>query len=344
MAKIKINNITIGDKYPPTIIVELGINHSGNLDKAIHLVDIAKKNGANIIKHQTHIPNEEMSSSAKRIIPGNAKESIFEVIKKNCLSLDKEKKLAEYIRKKNMTFISTPFSFAAVDRLKELKVPAIKIGSGECNNYPLIKKIANLKLPVILSTGMNNYESIARAVKILRNKKIKFALLQCTNVYPTPFEFININCVSTLKKKFPDAVVGISDHSTSIYPYLSTIPLGTRIIEKHFTLDKKSKGPDMSASLDPKELKEIIKGSNEIFLSLGDIKGPYKIEKPTIKFAFASAVAKKEIFPGDKINEKNCTFKRPGDGDFLARDFKKLFGKTASKKIQIDQQIKKKHL
>jgi len=344
MAKIKINNITIGDKYPPTIIVELGINHSGNLDKAIHLVDIAKKNGANIIKHQTHIPNEEMSSSAKRIIPGNAKESIFEVIKKNCLSLDKEKKLAEYIRKKNMTFISTPFSFAAVDRLKELKVPAIKIGSGECNNYPLIKKIANLKLPVILSTGMNNYESIARAVKILRNKRIKFALLQCTNVYPTPFEFININCVSTLKKKFPDAVVGISDHSTSIYPSLSTIPLGTRIIEKHFTLDKKSKGPDMSASLDPKELKEIIKGSNEIFLSLGNVKGPYKIEKPTIKFAFASAVAKKEIYPGDKINEKNCTFKRPGDGDFLARDFKKLFGRTANKKIQIDQQIKKKHL
>ncbi len=344
MAKFKINQNIIGDNYPPVIIVELGINHSGNIDKAINLVDIAKKNGANIIKHQTHIPEEEMSESAKKIIPGNSNESIFNIIKKNCLSLEKEKKLANYIRQKKMTFITTPFSFAAVDRLKELKVPAIKIGSGECNNYPLIKKIASLRLPVIMSTGMNDYPNIQKAVNILRKNKIKFALLQCTNVYPTPFNYININCVSELKRKFPDSVVGISDHSTSIYPALSTIPLGSRIIEKHFTLDKKSKGPDMSASLDPVDLREIIKGANEIFLSMGVKKGPYSIEKPTIKFAFASAVAMKDIEVGEKINEKNCTFKRPGDGDFLARDYKKLFGKISKVKIKANQQIKKKFL
>lgn len=341
MAKFKINQNIIGDNYPPVIIVELGINHSGNIDKAINLVDIAKKNGANIIKHQTHIPEEEMSESAKKIIPGNSNQSIYNIIKKNCLSLEKEIRLAKYIRQKKMTFISTPFSFAAVDRLKKLKVPAIKIGSGECNNYPLIKKIASLRLPVIMSTGMNDYPSIQKAVDILRKNKIKFALLQCTNVYPTPFNYININCISELKRKFPDAVVGISDHSTSIYPALSTIPLGSRVIEKHFTLDKKSKGPDMSASLDPVDLKEIIRGANEIFLSIGDKKGPYSIEKPTIKFAFASAVAFKDIEVGEKINEKNCTFKRPGDGDFLARDYKKLFGKISKVKIRANQQIKK---
>ena len=166
MKSFKIGNILIGEKYNPIIIPEIGINHKGDINLAIHMADKAIKAGAQIIKHQTHIVDDEMSSEAKKIKPANANISIYDLIKKSSLNEKDEKKLMNYIQSRKRIFISTPFSRKAAERLANFGVPAFKIGSGECNNYPLIEYIAKFKKPIILSTGMNSIDTIRPSVKI----------------------------------------------------------------------------------------------------------------------------------------------------------------------------------
>lgn len=340
----KIGKRIVSNDNPPLIIAELGINHNGSLKKAKYLVDQAYKAGAEIIKHQTHVPEDEMSEEAKNIIPSHTKKNIYSIIEKCSLSEEDEYKLMKYTKRKGLIFISTPFSRKAVDRLVKFKVPAFKIGSGECNNYPLVEYIAKKKKPIILSTGMNTIKSIQPAVNILRKYKVPFVLLHCTNIYPTPTNLIRLGAITTLKKNFPDALVGLSDHSKSIYPCLGAVALGACVIEKHFTDNKKNYGPDISASMDTKELKILIKGSKEIFYAKGDDKEAVKGEKSTLKFAFASLVATEEIPKGHKITKINCFPKRPGTGDFLAKDYKKILGRKVNKLIKKNTLIKKIHI
>lgn len=342
--KIKIKNRFIGENFEPIIIVELGINHNGSLIQAKKLVDAAHASGAEIIKHQTHVVEDEMAEEAKMIIPEHTKKNIYEIIKSCSLSERDEFELMNYVKKKGMIFISTPFSKKAVDRLVKFKVPAFKIGSGECNNYPLIKYIAKFKKPVILSTGMNSIKTIEPSVKILRNKKIPFALLHCTNIYPTPSKLIRLNSIKLLKDKFPDAVVGLSDHSRTIYPCLGAISLGASIIEKHFTDIKSRKGPDISASVDKKELKILKEGVKEIYYAKGFNKNPLKEERSTIGFAFASIAATKNIKKGEELTQKNIFPRRPGTGDYLAKDYNKIIGKVAKKNILENTLIRKKDI
>ena len=167
----------IGSEENPLIIAEIGINHGGNLDIAKQMVDSAKRAGVEVIKHQTHIVEDEMSPKAKKVIPGNSNKSIYEIMDECSLNYDEEYELMRYVEKKGIIFISTPFSRAAVDRLVEFDVPAFKIGSGECNNFPLIEYMCQFKKPIILSTGMNDISSISKAVNILKkNKCIVFPL------------------------------------------------------------------------------------------------------------------------------------------------------------------------
>ncbi len=341
---MKIGNRKVGPNHKPLIIVELGINHNGSLKKAKKFVDQAKKYGAEIIKHQTHIPEDEMSVEAKKIIPSHTKENIFDIIKRTSLSEEDEFKLMQYVKNKNMIFISTPFSRLAVDRLVKFKVPAFKIGSGECNNYPLVEYIAKKRKPVILSTGMNTIDSIKPSVKIFEKYKIPYALMHCTNIYPTPTNLIRLQAISELKKFFPNAILGLSDHSKSIYPCLGAISLGASIIEKHFVDKKSRKGPDISASMDGNELRLLLKASNEIFIAKGNFKGPVKEEKSTIDFAFASLVSTKNIKKGEKITKENIFPKRPGTGDFKASSYNKIIGKRAKNFIKINTLIKKKDI
>ena len=308
MAKFKILNRTIGDGEPPVVIAEIGINHNGSVDNAISIADAAISSGAEIIKHQTHLIEDEMVNEAKRIIPGNSKKSIYSIMSKCALNENDEKKLMKYVFQKKRIFISTPFSRKAVDRLVKFKVPAFKIGSGECNNYPLIKYIAKFKKPIILSTGMNSIPQIKKSVRILRNCKIKFALLHCTNIYPTPPNLVRLNCINLLKKTFSDAVVGLSDHTTSIHTSFGAVALGAKIIEKHF-VDKKSRpGPDINCSMNPEELTELLKGISTIDNALiGKVKKPLKEEISTINFAFASVVSIKDIKKGERLSNKNLS-------------------------------------
>jgi len=341
LANFKIENRLIGDGCPPLVIAEIGINHEGSLETAIKMADAAIDAGAEIIKHQTHIVEDEMSSEARLIIPKNADISIYQIMEQCALSEVQERFLMEHVQKRGVIFISTPFSRAAVDRLVKFNVPAFKIGSGECNNYPLIKYIAQFNKPVILSTGMNNIESIHKSVEILRAAKIPFALLHCTNVYPTPVELVRLNAIKELKEAFPDSVIGLSDHTTSNYPCFGAVALGASILERHFTDSMTRKGPDIVCSMDPVNLKELIKGSQIIFAAREGTKMPVEAELPTIAFAFASVVAIKNINPGEMLSESNIWVKRPGGGDFLASDYENLLGKTAVIKIKKGTQLQK---
>ena len=343
MKNFKIGKFTLGHNHSPIVIVELGINHNGNLDLAINMTDKAIEAGAEIIKHQTHIVDDEMSIEAKKIIPGNSKKNIFDIIKHTCLNEKDEKKLMNHIKSRKRIFISTPFSRAAADRLGRFNIPAFKIGSGECNNHYLVDYICKFKKPIIMSTGMNSIKSISKSVSIIRKHKLPFVLMHCTNIYPTAFNLVRLNCIEELKKAYPDAVLGLSDHTSSINTCLGAVSLGARVLEKHFVDDRSiRKGPDVSASMNTNELKELIRGSKQIFEALGNGKQPIKEEKKTISFAFQSVVSTKEISKGEKLTKANIFLRRPGSGDFSVDDYKKLLGKKVKRNIKKNVQIKKK--
>lgn len=344
MIKFKINNREIGSNKIPLIIAEIGINHNGNLDHAISIADSAIKSGVEILKHQTHMPDEEMSIEAKKAIPGNSNLSIYEIIKKSALSYQDEFKLMKYVKSKKKIFISTPFSKAAVDRLVKFNIPAFKIGSGEWNNLELIKYICKFKKPIILSTGMSYLNQLKKTVNYINKKRIPLALLHCTNVYPTPLEKSRLNSISIMKKTFKDNVIGYSDHTVGLYASYTALSLGAKIIEKHYVDSFDRNGPDVSCSMDKNQLKELLLASKLIPRSLIGKKEPIREEQITMNFAFSSVVSKKFIKKGEKLNEKNICLKRPGNGDFLAKDFSKIIGKQSKCDIQQNIQIKKEHI
>ena len=341
MPELLIQGCRIGPAHPPVVIAEIGINHEGSLKTAIEMANVAIDAGALIIKHQTHIVDDEMSLEAKTVIPGNADVSIFEIMHRCALSEEDERSLMVHVQNRGAIFISTPFSRAAVDRLVKFNIPAFKIGSGECNNYPLIEYIADFGKPVILSTGMNSIKTIMPAVEILRRKKVPYALLHCTNVYPTPHELVRLGALEKLREAFPDAVIGLSDHTTSNYACLGAVALGGSILERHFTDRMDRPGPDIVCSMDPKALSDLIEGANAIYAALGGEKDAIDAEAPTIAFAFASVVAIKDIFEGERLTKDNVWVKRPGGGDFTASDYEGLLGKVASCNIVSGFQIKK---
>ena len=342
--RFKIAGREIGKDKEPLIIAEIGINHNGNLDQAIAIADSAIKSGVEILKHQTHIPDEEMSIEAKKTIPGNSKLSIYKIIKNCALSELDEKKLMQYIKSKKKIFISTPFSKAAADRLIKFGVPAFKIGSGEWNNLELIKYICKFKKPIIMSTGMSYLRELKNTVNYINKKKIPLALMHCTNVYPTPLQKSRLNSILLMKKTFTKNIIGYSDHTVGLYASYAALSLGAKIIEKHYVDSHNRKGPDVSCSMDKNQLKELILASKYIPLTIPGTKEPIQEEKITMNFAFASVVAKNHIKKGSLISEKNICLKRPGNGDFLSRDFTKLIGKKAKFDIQKNTQIKKKHI
>lgn len=344
MPEIIIGGRPIGDDHPPVVIAEIGINHGGSLEVAIQMADAAIDAGAEIVKHQTHVIEDEMSEEAKAVIPGNADISIYEIMDHCALAEEEEWRLMQHIQSRGAIFISTPFSRAAAERLKRFDVPAIKIGSGECNNYPLIKHIARFGKPVILSTGMNTIDSVRPSVDILRAANIPYALLHCTNVYPTPPELVRLGAMTKLREAFPDAVIGLSDHTTSNYPCLGAVALGASILERHFTDSMDREGPDILCSMDPRALAELIEGSRIIHAARGGEKGPVDAEAPTIAFAFASVVATKDIAAGDPLTEENIWVKRPGGGDFGVLDYESLLGRRARHPIKRGFQIKREQL
>jgi len=342
---MKIGKRIVNENHRPFIVADIGINHEGSLEKAIRMIDDAYAAGIECVKFQRHIIEDEMlEKEASKTIPGNATESIWEIMKRCSLSPEEVKRLKDYVENRGMIYLCTPFSRRAADELQELGVEAFKIGSGECNNYPLIEHIASFGKPVILSTGMNNLNTINPAVEILEKAKLEYALLHCTSIYPTPYEKVRLNALKELATQFPDAVLGLSDHSKGIYTCLGAVPLGASILEKHFTSDKNWLGPDIPISIDPSEAKDLVIGSRAIWSSLKGGKEILEEEQPTINFAYASVVSTKPIRKGERLSPENSWIKRPGTGEFLAKDYEGLIGRVVREDIPANVQLKRRNI
>ena len=329
----------VGPEQPPLVIAEIGINHEGSLDTARQMVDAAALAGVEVVKHQTHIVDDEMSAAAKRVVPGNARESIYDIMARCALSEDDEYALKEHVESKGMVFLSTPFSRAAADRLQRMNVAGFKIGSGECNNYPLLKHVASFGRTIILSTGMNTIASVRKAVAIFERAGTPYALLHTTNLYPTPPRLVRLGAMTELMRAFPGAVVGLSDHTTDNLACLGAVALGASILERHFTDSMTRPGPDIVCSMDPVQCRDLIAGARALQLMRGGTKGPAAEEQVTMDFAFATLVTIAPIRAGEAFTDQNLWAKRPGTGAVPAERFEEILGKTARRNIERDTHL-----
>ena len=336
---LQIGHLEIREDVAPLVIAEIGINHNGSLQIAKEMVDAAFRGGALCVKHQTHIVEDEMSVHAKKVIPGNSNKSIYEIMASCALSEDDEYALMKYIEEKGMLFLSTPFSRAAADRLRKFDVKGYKIGSGECNNYPLIEHIASFGKPMIVSTGMNSIESVKKSVAIMRKHGVDFALMHTTNLYPTQPHMVRLGAMQQLMHEFPDTLVGLSDHTLNNNACIAAAALGASILERHFTDSMERSSPDIICSMDEHALVELLQATKEIALMRGGKKGPLPEEQVTIDFAFATVVTTAPIEAGEVFTKDNLWVKRPGTGAILAEQYSDILGKKAVCAIPSDTHI-----
>ena len=329
----------IGEGYDTLVIAEIGINHGGDLEVAKEMVRAAFSTGCECVKHQTHFVHDEMTPEARAIFPPNADKSIWDIMEECALSPDEEILLKNYTEDLGMIYISTPFSRAAADFLNDIGVPAFKIGSGECNHLPLIKHIASFKKPIILSTGMQSIDTLKSSVEILQESKVGYALLECTNLYPSPPEIVSLRGIQELREAFPDAVVGFSDHSMGSSMALAAVGSGASIIERHFTDSRYRQGPDIICSMDPAELRFLIDRSKEISVALRNPKNRALPEEAVYKFARGSVVANRDIVAGHIISEEDIWARRPGTGEISVEDFYKVVGARAKVNLKVNEQL-----
>ena len=338
MKEIEIQGKRIGPHHPPFVIAEVGINHEGEYEKAIRLVDAAVEAGAECIKFQCHITEQEMIPTD--MTPGDiSKEKLWDIIKRCELSEKEEIDVKKHCDDKGIIYLSTPFSREAADRLEGMGVPAYKIGSGECNNLPLVEHIAKKKRPMILSTGMNDIASISKSVEVIKRYRVPFMLMHCVSMYPAPYEKLNLRSIPQMEELF-GVPVGMSDHSLGIYTCLGAVALGASALEKHFTISRDWPGPDIPLSIEPGELSELVKGSKAVWLARGGEKAVLPEEKPVIDFAYACVVAIRDIRPEEEFSLDNIWVKRPGTGDIKAGSFNDILGKKARSRIKKDSQLK----
>jgi sialic acid synthase SpsE len=330
----------IGPDARPFVIAEVGINHEGSVDKAIQMVDAAADADAEVIKFQCHITDKEMIPTD--MTPGKiSNERLWDIIKRCELTETEERRIQQYSVAKGLIYLSTPFSREAADRLNAMGVPAFKIGSGECNNYPLIDHIARMGKPMIVSTGMNDISSVAKTVEIIRRYGTPLALLHCTSMYPTPYEKVRLGGIADLAHAFPGIPIGLSDHSLNIWTCLGAVALGACILEKHFTVSRTWPGPDVPLSIEPRELADLIAGSNAIWQARGGFKTILPEERSVIDFAYATVVSIKPIQKGEVFNLDNIWVKRPGTGSIKADRLQEVLGKVATRDLAADTHIQR---
>ena len=337
---MKIAHREISSTQPPLVIAEIGINHGGSLDVAKAMVSAAHLAGCEMVKHQTHFVDDEMTEEAKSIFPPNADVSIWEVMARCALSKDDEIALKKFAESLGMIYISTPFSRAAADFLNDIGVVGFKIGSGECNHLPLIRHIASFGKPIIMSTGMQTVDSMRPSVDVLDKAGIDYALLECTNLYPSPPEIVSLQGISALRQAFPRAVIGFSDHSIGPEMALASVALGACILERHFTDTRYRKGPDIICSMDPAELRFLIDRSREIQIALNNPKARTAPEEDVYLFARGSVVADRELPLGHVITEKDIWARRPGSGEISVQHFDRLIGAKLTRAVSRNQQLR----
>lgn len=359
--QIKIGTKVVGDNCPAHIIAEAGVNHNGDINIAKKLVDAAAKAGVDAVKFQTFraegVVTPYAAQARYQAKNTGRTESQYDMIKRLELGYDDFRELKKYCDRKRIVFLSTPHSGKGdVDLVAEL-CPAIKVGSGDLTNLPILKYMAEKKLPIILATGMAAMAEVREAADLILPINKKLILLHCTTNYPTPYEEVNLRAMLSMKKEFPKLVIGYSDHTEGINIPVAAVALGAKVIEKHFTLDRNMEGPDHKASLEPRELSEMIKRiraaekalssgkkPDEILKkipgiekALGDgVKKPYPSEIETAKIARKSIVAGADINKGSTITEEMLAVKRPGTG-MAPKHYWEVLGKRAKRDIKKDE-------
>jgi N,N'-diacetyllegionaminate synthase len=327
------------------IIAEAGVNHNGSIKLAHQLIDVAVEAGVNAIKFQTfkakNLVLKDLQKAEYQKQATGASESQFDMIKKLELNVDAHKQLIEYCHKKDIMFLSTPFDHDSIDLLSELGLKIFKIPSGEITNLPYLRYIGSLNKEVILSTGMSNLQEVGNALTILINAgtlKKKITVLHANTMYPTPMEDVNLNAMQTIQKEF-DVDVGYSDHTLGIEVSIAAVAMGASIIEKHFTLDRAMKGPDHKASLEPEELKAMVKAIRNIEKALGGSeKAISPSEKANVNITRKSIVAIQVIKKGELLSNKNISTKRPGTG-ISPMKWDETIGMIAAKDYKVDDLI-----
>ena len=335
---MRIGGREVGEGHPPFVIAEVGINHNGDVNLARQMVHAAKEAGAHCIKFQTHLTSKEMIHT--QMTPGSiSKEPLWDIIERCELTAAEERAVKQLCDEVGILFLSTPFSREAADRLDELGISAYKIGSGEITNLPLIEHVARKGLPMIVSTGMTQLDEIAETVHLIERYDVPLILLQCTSTYPTAYADVKLGAIQVLRERF-GLPVGLSDHSIGIYTALGAVAKGACVLEKHFTISRQLPGPDQGLSLEPGELRELVKGADAIYQALGSEKTILGQERPVMGFARASVVVIKPVAAGDRLTDDNLWVKRPADGEIPAREYKKLLGRVAKVSMDPDHQIK----
>ncbi len=356
---MKVGNKFIGNGEPCFVIAEAGVNHNGELSLAKKLVGAASSSGADAVKFQTFrsddIVTKKTAQANYQVENTGKKETYFKMLKRLELSYDDFTALKEYSDRKKIIFLSTPHSCNAdADLVAEL-CPAIKVASGDLTNLPFLAYVAKKQLPILLATGMSMLEEVREAVGIIRPINDKLVLLHCTTNYPTLLKEVNLRAMSTMRKAF-GLPVGYSDHTEGVDTAVVAAAMSACVIEKHLTLDKKMKGPDHKASLEPFELREMVsrirrverkkitpeKAAEQLGLLavLGNgIKKPTESEIKNMRVIRKSVVAASEIRRGDAATEQNITIKRPGTG-LHPRNYWSILGKTAKRNIKKDEIIR----
>ena len=337
--EIKINKRSVGLNHRPYIIAEACINHQGELGLAKEMVLIAKTAGADAIKFQYHVLDDEMLKNSPQ--SKNFEKGLYETLLETNLSFEAHLELKTLCEQVGIQYLCTPFSRKAVDALLKLGVSALKVGSGEMTNIPMQKHIANTGLPTIFSTGMSEQDEISETATVYNNAKVDYAIMHCVSAYPCPYEISNLDNITALRKKFR-VPIGLSDHTKGIYTSIGAVTLGASIIEKHFTLDRSMPGPDHESSLEPMELNELVRGCHAVFLARGCKKTIFPQEKEILEWARESVVSIQKINEGDELSTANISVKRPApsEGIVPAKDFELALGMVASVDIEAHTQIR----
>lgn len=325
------------------IIAEAGVNHNGSLELAKQMALAAKEAGADIVKYQTAVPEQVVSKFAEKADyqkqQTGAGESQLEMVRRIHFGFDAHRELAAYCASIGIQYLSTPFDLDSIDFLATLDMPVWKIPSGEITNLPYLEKVAGLKKPVILSTGMSNLAEIEDALSVLDDGGCEdVTLLHCNTEYPTPMADVNLLAMRDLEEQF-GLPVGFSDHTLGIEADIAAAALGACVIEKHFTLDRAMDGPDHQASLTPDELAAMVRAVRNIEQALGDgHKHVTDSEAKNKAIARKSIVARRPIAAGEAFTAENLTTKRPGDGVCPMRWYEVL-GQKAKRDFAEDEKI-----
>lgn len=328
--EILINDRRVGEHQPAYIIAEACDNHLGNTETAKEMIRQAKLAGADCIKFQHHLPEEEMLPDVP--MSSNFDMPLFEFLKKYALTLDQHRELKAYCEEVGIHYLCTPFSWAAAREIDTLRVSAYKIGSGEMTDVPSLLRIAALGKPMIVSTGMSTFEEIDRTYAALTSRDVPLALMFCVSEYPPVYEDINLRVIETMRTRYPKAIIGHSDHTPDLYTSFAAVTLGARLIEKHVILDKRQPGPDQSVSIDFRDLAALVDGIRKIEASLGSDKKVHEREKPIREWAFRSLVTTKSVVAGEVLSEEAVWSKRPGTG-IPSHRMEEVIGRTASRDL-----------